>query len=86
MFLAYDVVSESIGRVRAVYHNPLAEQIEMEPHGFFAEEVPAAEEKAGLTPILMVLLDSKELYYDYVEIPESLIEGKPIGEELDETR
>lgn len=74
MYIAYDIVSQKTGRVRAIYHNPVPEQIEMEPNGFYVESIPVAEEKSGLTPFLMVGIDTKELYYDYATVTEPPIE------------
>lgn len=76
MYIAYDIVSQKTGRVRAIYHNPVPEQIEMEPNGFYVESIPEAEEKAGLTPYLMAKIDTKELYYDYVALQDVPIESK----------
>ncbi|MCE5168470.1 hypothetical protein LQV63_03965 [Paenibacillus profundus] len=34
----------------------------------------------------MVLIENKELYYDYVASPEPPSEGKPLSEEVDELK
>ncbi|EPY07411.1 hypothetical protein PAALTS15_09810 [Paenibacillus alvei TS-15] len=78
MYIAYDIVSKHTGKVRAIYHNPVPEQIDLEPKGFHAESIPVAEGKAGLTPYLMAKIDTKELYYDYVTVTEPPIESPEI--------
>ncbi|EPY06620.1 hypothetical protein PAALTS15_13487 [Paenibacillus alvei TS-15] len=75
MYIAYEIVSKHTGKVRAIYHNPVPEQIDLEPKGFHAESIPVAEGKAGLTPYLMAKIDTKELYYDYVAIPDLPIDN-----------
>ncbi|MCY9755451.1 hypothetical protein M5X00_14485 [Paenibacillus alvei] len=71
MYLAYDLVGKgNIGKVRAMYYDPVPEQIEMEPNGFYVESIPEAEEKPGFTPKPMVKIDTKEIYFDYVVYPD----------------
>ncbi|EJW17008.1 hypothetical protein M5X17_23490 [Paenibacillus alvei] len=75
MYIAYDIVSQKTGRVRAIYHNPVPEQIEMESNGFYIESIPEAEEKPGFTSKPMVKIDTKEIYFDYVAIPDLPIDN-----------
>jgi len=86
MYIAYDIVSKHIGKVRAIYHNPVPEQIEMEPNGFYVESIPTADEKPGFMPNPMVKIDAMEIYYDYVAISEPPSEGKQIREEVDDLK
>ncbi|MGW8823367.1 hypothetical protein ACWGNU_14700 [Paenibacillus lautus] len=70
MYVLFDPVDNETGKVRAYIENPYPEQIE--EHGAFVESIPTSEEFSGMMPIPLINLDTKVIYYDYVQLPPPL--------------
>lgn len=74
MYVTYVKKSETIGRVDAVYNNP--EDFDfIDNNGFDVDEIPSANTVTGMNSVLMVRLPDKELYYDYVSSPPTVLDA-----------
>lgn len=85
-YVAYILIDENIGRVRAIYHNPWPMLDVEDPIGIYVERIPSAQSQEGFYPVLMVNLETKELYYNYEALPEPLATRDEIAEQVGELK
>ncbi|AWP25405.1 hypothetical protein [Paenibacillus sp. Cedars] len=81
MYVLFDPVNDVIGKVRAYIQAPYPEQIE--EHGVFVETIPPSEALPGMVPIPLINLDTKVIYYDYVQLPPPLPSDETIAGKIE---
>ncbi|OXL83192.1 hypothetical protein BCV73_08945 [Paenibacillus sp. SSG-1] len=65
MYIIYDKLTDTLGQVRAVIHNPYPEQIV--DNGIDIEtEIPQPKEIPNMDAYLRINLETSDLYYDYI--------------------
>lgn len=75
IYVSYSEAFNKRAQIRNRYTNPFPGLEDLEPNGFYAEQIPEPETLKGLQPVLMVKLPIEDdekptLYYDYVALPE----------------
>ncbi|MNJ68520.1 hypothetical protein D3C77_647760 [compost metagenome] len=75
-------VFNDIGRVTALYYNPVEEIREMSPGGVDVDELPTRENLEGFWPVLYVDLDTNELYYNYEALPVPIIPDEVLSDKV----
>lgn len=64
----YYINYNDAGRVQIIITGPYPEQIEDD--GLLVEALPVASTPEGMYPTMMVNLETKELYYNYEDLPD----------------
>ena len=81
IFLNYSLVEADKGRVMAIVYKSEELFNEMLGTGLYVESIPNPESGVAGTPVLYVTPSTKELWYEYLPIPEEpLYAATPIGE------